>query len=145
MICLLMPPSHHLNNVDSKFLVSIGVISQKMYQMWCKNHHLKLNFEDFFVSARDNDLDQYYFCFCCTRQLRKNRIYPVGSYHVIMNLYSYITTYEHHHKFKQCLTNYMLFFRWLHNNQSTLNPLRAIFFRENINIYLHFMSFLHTG
>ena len=27
---------------------------------------------------------------------------------------------------------------------SALNPLRAIFFRENINIYLHFMSFLHT-
>ena len=25
-----------------------------------------------------------------------------------------------------------------------LNPLRAIFFRENINIYSHFMSFLHT-
>ena len=29
----------------------------------------------------------------------------------------------------------------------TLNPLRAIFFRDNINIYmyLHFMSFLHTN
>ena len=26
-----------------------------------------------------------------------------------------------------------------------INPLRAIFFRENINIYLHFMSFLHTN
>ena len=25
------------------------------------------------------------------------------------------------------------------------NPLRAIFFRENINIYLHFMSFFHTN
>ena len=25
-----------------------------------------------------------------------------------------------------------------------VNPLHAIFFRENINIYLHFMSFLHT-
>ena len=24
-----------------------------------------------------------------------------------------------------------------------LNPLRAIFFRENINIYLHFVSFRH--
>ena len=24
-----------------------------------------------------------------------------------------------------------------------INPLRAIFFRGNINIYLHFMSFLH--
>ena len=24
-------------------------------------------------------------------------------------------------------------------------PLRAIFFMENINIYLHFMSFLHTN
>ena len=26
-----------------------------------------------------------------------------------------------------------------------LNPLRAKFLRENINIYLHFMSFLHTS
>ena len=26
-----------------------------------------------------------------------------------------------------------------------VNPLRAIFFRENINIYLHFMSVLHTN
>ena len=25
------------------------------------------------------------------------------------------------------------------------NPLRAKFLRENINIYLHFMSFLHTN
>ena len=24
-----------------------------------------------------------------------------------------------------------------------INPLRAKFFRENVNIYLHFMSFLH--
>ena len=31
------------------------------------------------------------------------------------------------------------------NYISTLNPLRAKFFRENINIYLHFMSFLHTN
>ena len=29
---------------------------------------------------------------------------------------------------------------WIH-----LTLLRAIFFRENINIYLHFMSFLHTN
>ena len=27
----------------------------------------------------------------------------------------------------------------------SVNPLRAKFFRENINIYLHFMSFLHTN
>ena len=27
---------------------------------------------------------------------------------------------------------------------SKLNPVRAKFLRENINIYLHFMSFLHT-
>ena len=26
-----------------------------------------------------------------------------------------------------------------------INPLRAIFSGENINIYLHFMSFLHTN
>ena len=26
-----------------------------------------------------------------------------------------------------------------------LNPLRAKFLRENINIYLHLMSFLHTN
>ena len=26
-----------------------------------------------------------------------------------------------------------------------INPLRAKFFRENINIYLHFMSFLHIN
>ena len=26
-----------------------------------------------------------------------------------------------------------------------INPLRAKFLRENINIYLHFMSFLHTN
>ena len=25
-----------------------------------------------------------------------------------------------------------------------INQLRAIFFRKNINIYLHFMSFIHT-
>ena len=29
--------------------------------------------------------------------------------------------------------------------QCSINPLHAIFFRENINIYLHFMSFLHTN
>ena len=34
----------------------------------------------------------------------------------------------------------------LTGEKSTLvNPLRAKFFRENINIYLHFMSFLHTN
>ena len=27
----------------------------------------------------------------------------------------------------------------------SINPLRAIFFRENIIIYLHFMSFVHTN
>ena len=27
----------------------------------------------------------------------------------------------------------------------TLNPLRAEFFRENINIYLHLMTFLQTN
>ena len=27
----------------------------------------------------------------------------------------------------------------------SLNPLRAKFLRDNINIYLHFMSFLHTN
>ena len=32
--------------------------------------------------------------------------------------------------------------RWC---RSVLNPLRAKFLRENINIYLHFMSFLHTN
>ena len=26
----------------------------------------------------------------------------------------------------------------------SINPLHAKFLRENINIYLHFMSFLHT-
>ena len=26
-----------------------------------------------------------------------------------------------------------------------INPLRAKFLRDNINIYLHFMSFLHTN
>ena len=29
--------------------------------------------------------------------------------------------------------------------QSDINPLRANFLRGNINIYLHFMSFLHTN
>ena len=29
--------------------------------------------------------------------------------------------------------------------QSCINPLRAKFLRENINIYLHFMSFLHIN
>ena len=32
--------------------------------------------------------------------------------------------------------------KWVIRN---INPLRAIFFRENINIYSHFMSFLHTN
>ena len=27
--------------------------------------------------------------------------------------------------------------------QDSINPLRAKFFRENMNIYLHFVSFLH--
>ena len=27
----------------------------------------------------------------------------------------------------------------------SINPLRAIFLRDNINIYLYFMSFLHTN
>ena len=31
----------------------------------------------------------------------------------------------------------------LFNAKLYLNPLRAIFFRGNINIYLHFVSFLH--
>ena len=31
------------------------------------------------------------------------------------------------------------------NTASFFNPLRAKFLRENINIYLHFMSFLHTN
>ena len=30
-------------------------------------------------------------------------------------------------------------------HECIFNPLRAKFFRENINIYLHFMSFLHTN
>ena len=32
-----------------------------------------------------------------------------------------------------------------HEFQLFLNPLRAKFFRVNKNIYLHFMSFLHTN
>ena len=39
--------------------------------------------------------------------------------------------------------------RWKKKNHNTpvkyINPLRAKFFRENINIYLHFMSFLNTN
>ena len=31
----------------------------------------------------------------------------------------------------------------LRNEHDDLNPLRAIFFRGNINIYLHFVSYLH--
>ena len=30
-------------------------------------------------------------------------------------------------------------------NENNLNPLRAKLLRENINIYLHFLSFLHTN
>ena len=37
----------------------------------------------------------------------------------------------------------LLWFGTSFHNFHILNPLRAIFFRENINIYLHFMSFLH--
>ena len=32
---------------------------------------------------------------------------------------------------------------WSKFGDSSFNPLRAKFFRENINIYLHFVSFLH--
>ena len=32
-----------------------------------------------------------------------------------------------------------------HTNTDIVNPLRAKFFRENVNIYLHFMSFLHIN
>ena len=32
----------------------------------------------------------------------------------------------------------------VYHKQLSLNPLRAKFFRGNINIYLHFMSFPHT-
>ena len=47
---------------------------------------------------------------------------------------------------------WMLVFNFLHSWLSTcpqflnmfFNPLRTKFLRENINIYLHFMSFLHT-
>ena len=31
------------------------------------------------------------------------------------------------------------------STELSFNPLRAKFFRENINIYLHFMSFLHSN
>ena len=34
---------------------------------------------------------------------------------------------------------------WQDRPVSFFNPLRAKFLRENINIYLHFMSFLHTN
>ena len=32
-----------------------------------------------------------------------------------------------------------------HMIKEIINPLHVIFFRENINIYLHFMSFLHSN
>ena len=32
-----------------------------------------------------------------------------------------------------------------HTDQRSVNPLRAKFFRVNINIYLYFVSFLHTN
>ena len=32
----------------------------------------------------------------------------------------------------------------IHQDFILFNPLRAKFFRRNINMYLHFMSFLHT-
>ena len=35
------------------------------------------------------------------------------------------------------------YYIWIDSHN--INPLRAIFFRESINIYLHFMSFLHTN
>ena len=35
---------------------------------------------------------------------------------------------------------------WIHKQAPLLiNPWRAKFLRENINIYLHYMSFLHTN
>ena len=33
--------------------------------------------------------------------------------------------------------------KWTDDIYKSINPLRAIFFRGNINIYLHFVSFLH--
>ena len=42
-----------------------------------------------------------------------------------------------------CWVNVILALGKYHKQWSNLNPLRAKFYRGNINIYLHFMSFLH--
>ena len=49
----------------------------------------------------------------------------------------------------RCLSNFyeqaMCLVSWRRCDPWGFNPLRAIFFRDNINRYLHFMSFLHTN
>ena len=42
-------------------------------------------------------------------------------------------------------TWFFLFVGNVYDFMPSINPLRAEFFRVNINIYLHFMSFLHTN
>ena len=48
------------------------------------------------------------------------------------------------HSFNWTVTE--LIHQWIFNHVcKNLDPLRAEFLRDNINIYLHFMSFLHTN
>ena len=53
-----------------------------------------------------------------------DEIYPVGPM-------------KQNYRATDCLCHKYVF------EEHILNPLHAKFFRENINIYLHFMSFLH--
>ena len=61
---------------------------------------------------------------------------------LIKKMHTKFTLYISKHIFLQrTLSNSHCWKAWL----SHINPLRAKFFRGNINIYLHFMSFLHTN
>ena len=66
------------------------------------------------------------------------RISPAVSDYCLLNLY------RNSVKHRAWTTLSLLSLCWLHW-WFEVNPLRAKFSRENINIYLHFMSFLHTN
>ena len=67
---------------------------------------------------------------------------------IILNSNSWATTYEkriNQHSINWIFLQYQFVIRQQAITWANVNPLHAKFFRVNINIYLYFVSFLHTN
>ena len=139
----------------SKALIKIHIFSLKKYITKCStvNRHALVNWVVIIglgsgglmaiemVWPNSNELldKTHYFSEIFSREIHWKMSRPhcvnfLGSDHRQCGVYSWDFFSKIVQRNQRCLTSWMYF-----------NPLRAKFFRVNINIYLYFVSFLHTN